>query len=109
MTIDRLMAGILLITLLASSSISADAIIAYDDCAHDLLFVRIQFDDIDDGEFFSICNVGRVAVDLANWSITDGEGDLIFRTGLEIMPMRELTIARSYSSYLRQNGQAPNC
>ncbi|MEM4264462.1 MAG: phospholipase D-like domain-containing protein [Thermoplasmata archaeon] len=103
------MAGILLITLLASSSISADAIIAYDDCAHDLLFVRIQFDDIDDGEFFSICNVGRVAVDLANWSITDGEGDLIFQTGLEIMPMRELTIARSYSSYLRQNGQAPNC
>jgi len=74
----------------------------------DLLFVKVLFDDIDNGEFFSIYNCARETIDLTNWSISDGEGQVVLLKGCVIKPSSELIIARSYASFVRQNGFAPD-
>lgn len=73
------------------------------------LFVKVLFDDIADGEFFTIFNPCQETIDISNWSISDGEGILHLANGIKLPPNSELTVARSYSSYLRQNGVAPDC
>jgi len=109
MTMRRFICGMLSILLLAGSPIPADALSAFDVDIPNLLFIKVQFDDVDNGEFFTIYNAGRTTIDLTNWSIADGEGELLFQTGSAILPKEEIAIARSQSSYLRQNGEAPDC
>ena len=97
-SIRRIFCSILATLLLSGISLHADA--GYSDQADApfLLFTKVLFDDIDNGEFFSIFNPGHEKLDISNWSISDGEGELLLAPGSSILPHSELTVARSYSS-----------
>lgn len=73
-----------------------------------LLIKRILFSDIMDGEFFSILNPTATMTSLLNWSISDGEGRLVFQKGFAISSGEEIVIARNATRFREQNGCSPD-
>lgn len=106
---SRLLCYVLMASLLLGISLPTDARDEGQAPYTHPLFVKALFDDIDDGEFFTIFNPCQETIDISNWSISDGEGILHLANGIMLPPNSELTVARSYSSYLRQNKVPPDC
>jgi hypothetical protein len=72
------------------------------------LISRVLYDDINDGEFFSIINPSQSAIAISDWTVSDGEGTATFPSGSEIPAGGEITVARNASCFIRQNGRYPD-
>ena len=71
------------------------------------LIDKVLFDDIKDGEFFSLANPSQNAISIVNWTVSDGEGTVTFPGGSAIPKMGEITVARNVSRFIEQNGVSP--
>lgn len=61
-----------------------------------------------DDEYVTICSQGDEDIDLAGWSLTDGEGSLVFREGAVIGGGCQVCISFNSSSYSSAYGQPPD-
>jgi len=72
------------------------------------LFSRVLYNDIRDGEFFSVFNPSRETLALSNWTVSDGEGSICFPSSCVIAARSEAVVARNASRFLEQNGRLPD-
>lgn len=87
-----------------ASSLSSSA----DSSADRLIFWSVLFSDYAEGEFFSVLNPSESTLSLSNWSVTDGEGYVIFPSGATVAPNQVINVARDPQSFLGQNGHQPD-
>ncbi|HDP96266.1 MAG TPA: hypothetical protein ENN25_01035 [Euryarchaeota archaeon] len=80
---------------------------AADSEADHLIFWSVLFSDFAEGEFFSVLNPSDSTEPLSNWTVTDGEGSLIFPQNATAAPKEVIHVALDPQSFLDQNGHLP--
>ena len=61
----------------------------------------------DDGEWFELFNAGQSAVDMSNWTVSDGV-EFTFPSGTSLEAGKYLVVARSAERFKADNGSDPD-
>ena len=65
------------------------------------------YDTNDDGEWFELFNAGQSAVDMSNWTVSDGV-EFTFPSGTSLEAGKYLVVARSAERFKADNGSDPD-
>jgi phosphatidylserine/phosphatidylglycerophosphate/cardiolipin synthase-like enzyme len=72
------------------------------------LVVEVYYHALRADEYVVVANAGTQALDLAGWSITDGEGILTFPAGARASPDARIVIAQNSTAYFEDTLRAAN-
>ncbi len=77
-----------------------------DDVRASLVIVEFYPCAVSSDEYLVLCNRAAEAVNLFNWTVTDGEGVIRF-TGGALLPGESLSVSENATSYMSVYGEAP--
>ena len=89
----------------ASGPLAVPSVCA-DDVRASLVIVEFYPCAVSNDEYLVLCNRAAEAVNLFNWTVTDGEGVIRF-TGGALLPGESLSVSENATSYMSVYGEAP--
>ncbi|UCE44805.1 MAG: lamin tail domain-containing protein [Methanobacteriota archaeon] len=101
-------ASIVSLTALASSASSSDVAPSNDDVSPPLLIVEFYAAGVADDEYVVISNSGSCELDLQGWSITDGEGAIMFGDSPPLQGGGTASVSFNSSSFFSAFGRLPD-